>query len=90
MRPRWDNRYYKLTYQPTTGRIISLFDKSTKRELLASEGLGFFTLCPRNGPTPWSMVSAQPSTSANLAREKYDRPMLGVPGSRYTSVRRRC
>jgi len=38
-----DNRYYKLTYQRTTGRVISLFDKTTKRELLASEGLGFFT-----------------------------------------------
>jgi len=38
-----DNRYYKLTYQPTTGRVISLFDKTQKRELLASEGVGFFT-----------------------------------------------
>jgi hypothetical protein len=68
-----DNRYYKLTYQPTTGRVISLFDKTTKRELLASEGLGFFTFVRER---PDALVDGERSAfyKRDLAREKYDRP----------------
>src|SRR5258708_18564760 len=68
-----DNRYYKLTYQPTTGRVISLFDKTTKRELLASEGLGFFTFVRER---PDALVAGERSAfyKRDLARETYDRP----------------
>src|SRR5260221_5443180 len=69
---RVDNRYYKLTYQPTTGRVISLFDKTTKRELLASERLGDFTFVRERHD---AVVDRERSAfyKRDLAREKYDR-----------------
>jgi len=67
-----DNRHYKLTYQPTTGRVISLFDKATQRELLAAEGLGFFTFVRER---PDALIDGERSAfyKRDLAREKYDR-----------------
>jgi len=57
MRPPW-TIVLQVDISADNRRVISLFDKTTKRELLASEGLGFFTFV-RERATPWSMRSAR-------------------------------
>ncbi|MFH1851773.1 MAG: glycoside hydrolase [Candidatus Neomarinimicrobiota bacterium] len=47
-----ESRYYRLTYDPRTGRITGLFDKTNHREILDTSGPWTFFQLVREAPDP--------------------------------------